>query len=149
MWGQQGYRDFAYLEIYDDSNNLIDFRNLPQSEFTKNTDNGNIEFYVGDHLRNFGFNNGIFNVNYYFFRKLAGDEQAVLVRNKPGFEGQLYGANFNIQPDGKVYTGTEQAFQESPGTAEQLTVEDLKYQIDAISPSRTEVRLKAKNIKGS
>ena len=25
LWGQQGYRDFAYLEIYDDSNNLIDF----------------------------------------------------------------------------------------------------------------------------
>ena len=149
LWGQQGSRDYAYLEIYDDSNNLIDFRNVPQSEFTKNTDNGNIEFYVGDHLRNYGFNNGVFNVNYYFFRKLAGDEQAVLVRNKPGFEGQVYGSNFNIQPDGKVYTGTEQAFQESPGTAEQLTVEDLKYQIDAISPSRTEVRLKAKNIKGS
>jgi hypothetical protein len=149
LWGTQGHNDFAYLEIYDDSNNLIDFTNLPSDKFINNADNGNIEFYVGNHLRELGFNNGIFNVNYNFFRKLAGDERAVLVRNKAGFEGDVYTANFNIQPDGKVYTGTEESFRSSPGTAEQLSVEDLKYSIDTISPNRTEVRLKAKNIKGS
>ena len=30
-----------------------------------------------------------------------------------------------------------------------ITIEDYKYQIDEISPSRTEVRLIAKNIKGA
>ena len=149
LWASQGNKDFAYLEVYDDSNNLIDFRNLSTDKFSLNDNNNNIEFYVGNHLRDLGFNNGIFNVNYNFFRKLAGDERAVLVRNKPGFEGDIHTSTFNIQPDGKVYTGTEQQFKDSPSTAEQLTVEDLKYQIDEISPSRTEVRLKAKNIKGS
>jgi len=148
LWGSQGSKDFSYLEIYDDSNNLIDFRNLPHNKFTKNPNNGSIEFYVGSHLRELGFNNGIFNVNYRFFRKLAGDETAVLVRNKPGFEGEIHTSTFNIQPDGKVYTGTEQSFRENPTTSEQVSVEDLKYSIDTISPSRTEVRLKAKNIKG-
>ena len=36
LWGSQGSKDFSYLEIYDDSNNLIDFRNLPHNKFTKN-----------------------------------------------------------------------------------------------------------------
>ena len=54
LWGTQGHEDFAYLEIYDDSNNLIDFRNLPNDKFIKNIDNGNIEFYVGNHLRELG-----------------------------------------------------------------------------------------------
>ena len=39
-------------------------------------------------------------------------------------------------------------FKDNQNTNEQLAIEDLRYQIDEISPSRKEVRLKAKNIKG-
>lgn len=149
LWSSQGNKDFAYLEVYDDSNNLIEFKNLSTDNFSTNPDNNTITFYVGDHLRDAGFNNGVYNVNYKFFRKLAGDERAVLVRNKAPYEGDVWTEQFNIQPDGKVYSGTEEEFINNPTIAEQLSIEDLKYQIDAISPNRTEVRLKAKNIKGT
>ena len=149
VWSEQGSDDFAYLEVYDDSNNLIDFRNLGLDKFSINTNSSNITFYIGDHLRDAGFNNGTYNVRYRFFRKLAGDERAVLVRNKAPFEGDVWTQQFNIRPDGKVYTGTEEEFINNPTIAEQLSIEDLKYQIDEVSPNRTEVRLKAKKIKGN
>ena len=148
VWSEQGSDDFAYLEVYDDSNNLIDFRNLGVDKFSINSNSSNITFYIGDHLRDAGFNNGTYNVRYRFFRKLAGDERAVLVRNKAPFEGDIWTQQFNIRPDGKVYTGTEEEFINNPTIAEQLSIEDLKYQIDEVSPNRTEVRLKAKKIIG-
>ena len=60
-----------YLEVYDDSNNLIDFRNLGLDKFSINSNSSNITFYIGDHLRDAGFNNGTYNVRYRFFRKLS------------------------------------------------------------------------------
>tara|TARA_R100000030_G_scaffold100978_1_gene95584 strand:- start:3128 stop:9856 length:6729 start_codon:yes stop_codon:yes gene_type:complete len=147
-WGNQGSDDFAYLEIYDESENLVEFSNLSTDKFSINQDNSNLNFYIGNHLRDLGFLNGIYTVNYRFFRKLAGDESAVLVRNKSPFEGELHTSNFYIHTDGKVYAGTEEEFRLDSNVVEQLSVEDLKYQIDVISGDRTEVRLKAKNIKG-
>ena len=71
LWSSQGNKDFAYLEVYDDSNNLIDFRNLSTDKFSTKLDNNTITFYIGDHLRDAGFNNGVYKVNYRFFRKIS------------------------------------------------------------------------------
>ena len=149
LWGSQGNRDFAYLEIYDSQNNLIEFKNLSLAEFSVNTNN-NIEFYPGKHITELGFDSGTFKVKYNFLRKLAGDDASVLVRTKAGLEGDIYNnlSNIYITDDGKVYIGTEEQFRDNGNTGEQLAIEDLKYQIDEISPSRKEVRLKAKNING-
>ena len=77
-WGTQS-EDFVYLELFDNNNNLIEYTNLPVSQFVANTDNNKIEFFPGTHIRNLGFESGIFTVRYNFLRKLAGDESAVLL----------------------------------------------------------------------
>ena len=79
LWGSQGNRDFVYFELLDESNNLIQFENIPSSEFVVNTDNNNIEFYPGNHIRTLGYQSGVFNIRYNFLRKLAGDESPVLL----------------------------------------------------------------------
>ena len=82
LWGTQSNKDFVYFELSDNLNNLIEFKNLPLSEFSINETNNNIEFYPGNHIRNLGFESGVFTVSYNFLRRLAGDEASVLVKTK-------------------------------------------------------------------
>ena len=58
-------------------------------------------------------------------------------------------SNIYITDDGEVFLGSQEEFENSQGQLELLKIEDYKYQIDEISPSRTEIRLKAKDIKGA
>ena len=151
-WGSQGYKDFVHFQILDTNRNLIQYDNLPISEFLLSGDN--VQFYPGKHIRSLGFETGTFIVRYNFLRKLAGDESSVLVRTVDKGDtrvGDLYQDlnDIYITEDGIIYTGTEEAFLNSPNNSEQLRIEDLKYQIDEISPSRTEVRLRAKHINSS
>ena len=149
-WGTQ-VQDFVYLELLDGNGNLIEYTNLPVSEFVANSENNNVEFYPGSHIRSLGFESGIFTVKYNFLRKLAGDESAVLLHTVDKVDTKIGDIYTNpdklyITDDGIVYNVTEQEYKDSPTTAEQLAVEDLRYQIDEVSPSRTEVRLRAKKI---
>ena len=151
-WGTKSGRDFVHFQIFDVNGNLIQYENLPLSQFSVN--NKNILLYPGNHIRNLGFESGVFNVKYNFLRKLAGHESAVLVHTLDKSTtkiGDVYTNtnNIYITEEGIIYSGTEEEFRASPTIAEQLRIEDLKYQIDEISPSRTEVRLKAKQINSS
>ena len=152
-WGTNE-KDCVYLEIFDTNGNLIEYNTLSVSQFIINSSNDNIEFYPGTHIRGLGFESGTFRVRYNFIRKLAGDESAVLLHTLDKNDTKIGDVYTNtdklyITEDGIVYNVTEQEFKDSPATAEQLAVEDLKYQIDEISPSRTEIRLKAKRINSS
>ena len=152
-WGTKD-EDFVYLEIYDTNDNLIEYTNLPVSQFILNSANDNVEFYPGSNIRSLGFESGTFKLRYNFLRKLAGDDSTVLVhtldKNNTKI-GDIYSNQnkLHITEDGIVFAATEQEYKDSPTTAEQLAVEDLKYQIHEISPSRTEVRLRAKQINGT
>jgi len=154
LWGSQGSKDFVYFELFDNFGNLIQFENIPSSEFVVNTDNNNIEFYPGNHIRNLGYQSGVFNIKYNFLRRLAGNESPVLLHtlNKNNTKiGDVYTNtnNIYITDDSIVYAANEEDYKLNPTTTEQLAIEDLTYQIHEISPSRTEVRLKAKKINGS
>ena len=153
-WGSKGDRDFVHFQIFDSSNNLIQYDNLPLSDFIINSSNDNVEFYPGSHIRKLGFESGAFTIRYNFLRKLAGDESAVLVHTLDKSDtkiGDVYTNtdNIYITEDGIIYAGTEEQYRDNPTTTEQLKIEDLKYQIHEISPSRTEVRLRAKQINSS
>ena len=63
-WGAQGFKDFVHFQLFDDNNNLLQFKNLPLTEFIVNQ--GNISFYPGKHIRNLGYQSGTFNVKYNF-----------------------------------------------------------------------------------
>jgi len=154
LWGSQGNRDFVYFELLDESNNLIQFENISSSEFVVNTDNNDIEFYPGNHIRTLGYQSGVFNIRYNFLRKLAGDESPVLLHtlNKNDTKiGDVY-TNINaiyVTEDSIVYAATEENYKLNPTTTEQLAIEELTFQIHEISPSRTELRLSAKKINGT
>ena len=143
--------DFVYFELYDEADNLIQFKNLTNLDKFDITSDYKLNFFPASEIRNLGFTGGTFNVKYNFFRRLAGEEKAVLLRTKEGFEGDIVpnDAQIHITEDGKVFFSDEESYLGDPTGVEQLAIEDLKYQIDTISPSRTEVRLKAKNIQGS
>ena len=36
LWSTQGSKDFVHFQLYDDNNNLIEFRSLPLTEFIVN-----------------------------------------------------------------------------------------------------------------
>ena len=98
-WGTQS-EDFVYLELFDNNNNLIEYTNLPVSQFVANTDNNKIEFFPGTHIRNLGFESGIFTVRYNFLRKLAGDESAVLLHTIDKVDTKI----------GDIYTNTDKIY---------------------------------------
>ena len=154
FWGNETTRDFVHFQIFDTNLNLIQYDNLPLSEFFVNNPNKTVDLYPGKHIRNLGFESGTFIVRYNFLRKLAGDESSVLVRTVDRNDtkiGDLYQnvENVFITEEGIIYSGTEEEFRADPASLEELRIEDLKYQIDEVSPSRTEVRLKAKQINSS
>jgi len=152
LWGEQENRDFAFFELFDENRNLIQFKNLPLSNF--NVVNTDIHFYPGNHIRSLGYQSGKFVVRYTFLRKMAGDENSVLVHTSDRVDtkvGDVYTdvSRVYLRDDGIIFATTEDEYNTSPDTAEQLGIEDLKYQVDAVSSDRTEVRLKAKKINGS
>ena len=152
IWGSQNSRDFVLFELYDENENLIQYRNLPISEFVAS--DGNVEFFPGNHIRAMGYQSGVFNVKYNFLRRLAGDESAVLTHtiNKSSTKiGDVYTEmdSVFVTPDGLIFASTEEEFTQDSSLVEPLELQNLKYEIDLISPSRKEVRLKAKNINGS
>jgi hypothetical protein len=139
--------DFTLFELRDNGV----FKNLPSGTgFTPNTV-GKININPATHIKDCGYDSGTFKVRYQFLRKLAGDDTSVLTRTNPDHIGEIYDnlSNIYITDDGEVFLGSQEEFENSQGQLELLKIEDYKYQIDEISPSRTEIRLKAKDIKGA
>ena len=62
VWGSQGNKDFVHFQLFDENNNLIQDENLSLSKFELNITNNNIEFYPGNHIRNLGYESGVFNI---------------------------------------------------------------------------------------
>ena len=150
-WGQMANRDRVLIELYDDNNNLIEYKDLSIGEAKIQTDEDFIKIKPGINLTDFGYTTGKFKIKYRFLRELAGKEQPILLRTALGFEDEIFNLNWladniHIDDSGKVYGVTKQKYLENPNGAEQLLITDYKYKIDKISSSRTEVRLTAKNI---
>ena len=150
-WGTRASRDRVLIELYDDSNNLIEYKDLSIGEAAIQTDEDFIKIKPGINLTDFGYTTGKFKIKYRFFRELAGREQPVLLRTARGFEDKIFELNWladniHIDDSGKIFGVTKQKYLENPNAAEQLLITDYKYKIDKISSSRTEVRLTAKNI---
>ena len=143
--------DFIMFELLDATGNIISWKHLPATEITENTPTS-LALWPSTHIEQMGYSSGIFKVRYHFLRRVAGDNISVLVKTKPlESVGEIYPTtnNFHITEDGLIFEGTEEDWQQSSEASVPLKIEDLKYKIDSISPSRTEVRLTAKNIKGA
>ena len=146
----QGDKDFILFELLDTSGRVILHKSL-SSAVALDYNDTYLGLFPAQDIKDAGFKSGTFRVRYQFLRRLAGNDSSVLLHTQSPNEGIIYPQtnDFHITDDGKVYIGTEAEYNSSDGQQEQLRVESLTYQIDSISPSRTEVRLKAKNIKSS
>ena len=148
IYGTNPNRDFIFLEISDTNGNAIEHKNLNFSSIVLNED-GKIQLSPPENIEEAGITAGTFNLTYRFLRRLAGDDKAVLVRTKPDAAGKFLiwddYLNIEITDDGIVYEND--IINNTRG--QELQLKNLKYQIDAISPSRTEVRIKAQDFDGS
>ena len=154
-WGENSVKDRVLIELFDEGNNFIEFQDLSMAEAFAETENVFIKLKPAKNLKeNFGFETGTFQIKYRFLRELAGREKPVLLRTKAGFEDEIYvlnedASNIHIDNTGKIFKGTTEQYNANPEIAETLLITDYKYIIDAVSNTRTEVRLRAKNIEDS
>ena len=154
LYGENSSRDFVMVELYDALGNFIEARDLSLIEANIEVDEAFIKLFPGSHLKAFGFDAGKFRIKYNFLRYLGGNENPVLLRTQAGLLNQTYqinddASNIYIDDRGKIFRGTKDNYDINPNAAEQLILTNYKYDIDAISPTRTEVRLTAKNIDDS
>lgn len=150
-WGNNANRDYVLVELLDESGVVIDYKDLTVADAGIEVIDNNFKLLPGSHLSAFGFETGTFRIRYRFIRNLAGIEKPFLLRTKVGFEDNIFnlnsdGSNIYITDDKKIYAASEEEYKANPEIAEQLFLTNYKYEIDRISPSRTEVRLRAKNI---
>ena len=154
-FGANTVKDRVLIELYDSGGNFIEYQDLSIADSFVETEGVFIKIKPGKNLKeNFGFDTGTFEIRYRFLRELAGREKPVLLRTKTGFEDEIYvlnedASNVHITNTGKIYSGTTEQYNANPEIAENLLITDYKYIIDAVSNSRTEVRLRAKNIENA
>ena len=137
-------RDFLLFELYNEGSTLLESKILASPVL----DNNKLEIYPATYVKNCGYDTGTYKVKFHFLRALAGNDSTVLLRTNVNNLGEIWPnlSEIYITDDGKVYKGTEEQYN-AGGVPERLMVEDYKYQINEISPSRTEVKLMAKDIK--
>ncbi len=151
IFGSRESRDFIFFQLTDINGNVIEYRNIPYSQINLQ-ENGNLLLQPPQQFKDSEITSGTYNVTYRFFRRLAGDDTTILIRTVPNAEDGKFMIwedyeNIEITDEGLVYEklNVNGDFFER---GQELQVKNLKYQIDEISPSRTEVRLRAQNFDG-
>lgn len=140
IFGTLSERDHVEIHIYNESGDLIKSGKVSDFEIASS---GNVILKPGDDLRKMGLLSGEYKVTYNFFRNLAGKNESVLVETLPENIGEVYTGNYWVNDDGIVFKGQEG----DTSAPEELDVRDLKFFVQAISPSRTEIRLAPLDIK--
>ena len=125
--------DYIEVLIHDEQENFLE-SGIVEKENYEIRPLG-VKLKTGTILRKFGYDRGRYVVKYNFFRKTAGSYENLLVdENQIPFSGE---SNIN-----------EQTGKMTDENGRELFIKENKYLIHEISPSRTELRLTAKNIRG-
>ena len=150
IFGSMAESDFVEIHVYDLNDNLIKSGKISDFEVGSS---GNVILKPGDSLRTMGFISGEYKVVYNFFRDIAGTDDFVLVDTRKDNSGVVYTGppsytGFNekdywVNSDGVIFKGQEG----DTASPEELDIRELKYFVQEISPSRTEVRLAPLDIK--
>jgi hypothetical protein len=150
IFGSDTALDKVEIHVHDADDNLIKSGYVTDYEVNSS---GNVVLKPGDTLRQMGFLSGEYKVVYNFLRNIAGQDDIVLVETLPENIGTVYSGPPNItgfgrqdywvNEDGIIFKGQEG----DTSMPEELDIRELKYFIQAISPSKTEVRLAPLDIK--
>jgi hypothetical protein len=103
------------------------------------------ELDIGAHIRQLGYERGTYKVVYNFLRKIGGSSKVVLTKKS---DKSIYLGQFMIETNGKIFAShsptpdVEIPLIDENGESIELLVQDDKFWIQEISPSRTEIRLR-------
>ena len=120
-------KDYVEVLIYDTNDNFLESGIVDESDYYYDEEKQGIKLKTGTILRKMGYDRGRFVVKYNFLRRLAGSHETVLT---------------NI--DSTPFNGT---LEDSSEIGKSVFLKENKYLIHEISPTRTELRLVAQNIR--
>ena len=107
--------DFARLSVVEDDGTVLLTQFIPSSKFDLDSD-GRVIFNVGNHLRSFGFDQGTYNVQYEFLRRLAG-----LSGNRSiDLNGKFYKGGITVDDEGNRYKIVKSGNTGQPSTGNPL-----------------------------
>jgi len=132
-----GLTDFVILKIVEPSTNRL----ITSKRLDPLIIQNNIIVKPGIDIRDLGFASGRFNFTYEFYRQLAGSDEAVLVRTDTGRNGDIYDGPYYINNKGLYLSG-------GPNQPDSMELKPMRlnYEVGAISNSRTEIKIRMKNI---
>mgnify|MGYP003152678629 CR=1 FL=1 len=133
--------DYVEALIHDAEQNFIQSVIVDREDYTYNEIEGKpeIKLNTGTILRKIGYDRGKYVIKYNFLRKKAGSYETILVDEN----SDRYIGDYHVMPDGTIMDGA--SHEDSTGKI--LQVKELKYFIQAISPSRNEIRIVPQKIK--
>ena len=100
---------------------------------------------VGAHVRNLGFERGNYQLKYNFLRRIGGSDNVVLTKKS---DKSLFNGQYVIEPDGRIFASHSPTpdsnipIIDENGELIELLVQEDKYWLQEISPSRTEIRIR-------
>jgi len=100
---------------------------------------------VGAHVRNLGYERGNYQLKYNFLRRIGGSDKVVLTKKS---DKSIFNGQYVIEPDGRIFASHSPTpdinipLLDENGELTELLVQDDKYWIQEISPSRTEIRIR-------
>ena len=144
VFGEKEKRDFIHFQLLSVDGSNIESKTLPFNSIEVD-DEGKLLIRPVVQLKSAGINTGQYRVNYRFLRRLAGDESTnILVKTQQNENGNFdvykdY-ENIDITPNGQIFemVGNDRG--------NELQLKTLGLQVDAVSPNRTEVRIRTQDI---
>ena len=136
-YGRDIDNDILMICVYTTAGQLISETPLSIDNLDFENQNRFIDLNLGQHLRDLGFSNGEYVVEYKFLRKLAGRLQKVLVDDN----GIIWSGNIEVVSiDGNLKIFTKAPEENAPNfERKELYRRELNYIISEISPDRTEL----------
>lgn len=135
--------DYVEALIHDSEQNFLESIIVDKEDYYYIEVEGKPEIQIdsGTILRKSGYDRGRYVLKYNFLRKVAGSYETILVdENGNTYDPSL---GYHVMPDGTIMDGD--SHENSSGKVLQL--KELKYFIQEISPSRTEIRIAAQKIR--
>jgi len=133
-------KDIIEYHVYDTSDNYIASGEI--SEIPTELD-------VGAHVRSLGYERGTYKIVYNFLRQIGGSNKVVLTKKS---DKSIYTGQYMVLPNGRIVAShtplldvkpnLELPLLDNKGNEIELFVQEDKFWLQEISPSRTEIRLR-------
>lgn len=135
-YGRDFDNDILIICVYSPTGELLQESPLSINNLNFDQNGEFIDLDIGQHLRDLGFTEGEYDVEYKFLRRLAGREQSVFVDD----QGKVwYGKVDEKEINGEIRFFTFIGDEKSTNQRKELFEREFNYIISDISPDKTEL----------